>query len=60
MAQMKEEKGLIWGSENVFADLGLPDPEGLMAKSRMIYAITLAAEERRMSDAGLRGSPWTR
>ena len=35
------------GSGNVFADLGLPNPEELLAKSRIASAIAEAIEQQR-------------
>ena len=37
---------VFWGSENVFADLGLPHPEVRLAKSQMVYEISLAMKAR--------------
>jgi len=34
------------GSGNVFADLGLPDAEELLAKAELVFAISQAMEER--------------
>ena len=34
------------GSGNVFADLGLPNPEELLAKAELAYAISRAIKER--------------
>ena len=55
MTQMREENGVMIGSDNVFADLGLPDPEGLLAQAKMIHAITQAVAARGLSDAELAG-----
>lgn len=37
------------GSGNVFADLGLPNPEERMAKAELAYAISRAIKERRLT-----------
>ncbi|HEX8670543.1 MAG TPA: helix-turn-helix transcriptional regulator [Longimicrobium sp.] len=37
------------GSGNVFADLGLPDPEELMAKAHLSIAIECAIDDRGLS-----------
>lgn len=34
------------GSDNVFADLGLPNPEERLAKAQLAYAISLAIKDR--------------
>jgi predicted XRE-type DNA-binding protein len=39
------------GSGNVFADLGLPNPEELMAKALLSIAIQRAIKERELTDA---------
>lgn len=57
---MKEQKGLIVGkitekiassssSGNVFADLGLPNPEELLAKSNLVLKINSIIEKRHLS-----------
>ncbi len=39
------------GSGNVFADLGLPDPELCLAKAAMIMKITAIIRQRRLSQS---------
>ena len=48
-----EREEVFWGSGNVFADMGLPDPEELLAKAQMIYEIDLARQARGVSKAEL-------
>lgn len=50
---LTEEDGFERSSGNVFADLGLPDPEGLMAQAQMIHAISLAMKAQGVSRAKL-------
>ena len=38
-------------SGNVFADLGLPDAEELLAKARMVYRICAVIAERKLTQA---------
>src|SRR5690349_281344 len=39
------------GSDNIFADLGLPEPELLLAKAELVYAILSAIEERDLTQS---------
>jgi len=39
------------GSGNVFADLGLPNPEELVVKAELAYAISRAIKERGLTQA---------
>ncbi len=48
-----DKEGILWGSGNVFADLGLPDPEVRLAKSQMIHQIDLARQARGLTKAQL-------
>jgi predicted XRE-type DNA-binding protein len=49
---MEEEKIMIeQGSGNVFADLGYPDAEEHLAKSKLVLAITNAIRARNMTQA---------
>jgi predicted XRE-type DNA-binding protein len=43
---MKEEPGYTVGSDNVFADLGLPNAEQLLAKAVLTHQISRIIEER--------------
>jgi predicted XRE-type DNA-binding protein len=43
---MSDELELTWGSGNVFADLGLEDPDLLLAKADLAIAITNIIRER--------------
>lgn len=46
MKRSEEESLIITGSGNVFADLGLPDPEERLAKARLTSRILDAVEAR--------------
>jgi len=41
------------GSDNVFADLGLPDADELLAKSKLVLAIGAAIKERNVTQKEL-------
>jgi predicted XRE-type DNA-binding protein len=45
------ESAVYYGSENVFADLGLPDPEERLAKAKLASAIQDVIEERGLTQA---------
>lgn len=49
MEKLEGEDTFFIGSGNVFADLGLPNPEALLAKAQMIYEIDLARQARGFS-----------
>ena len=53
-APQPEEVGVTHGSGNVFADLGLPNPEELLQKAKLVVAISDAIKARGLtqSDAG--------
>ena len=53
MEKLEGEDTFFIGSGNVFADLGLPNPEELLAKAQMIYEIDLARQARGLSKAEL-------
>ncbi len=46
MKRSEEESLIITGSGNVFADLGLPDPEERLAQARLASRILDAVEAR--------------
>lgn len=48
---MSEEPELIWSSGNVFADLGLKDPDLLLTKAEFAVAITSVIRERGLTQA---------
>jgi predicted XRE-type DNA-binding protein len=48
---MSEEMELTWSSGNVFADLGLEDPDLLLAKADLAIAITGIIRERGLTQA---------
>ena len=48
---MSEEPELTWSSGNVFADLGLKDPDLLRAKAEFAIAITSVIRERDLTQA---------
>jgi predicted XRE-type DNA-binding protein len=48
---MSEELELTWSSGNVFADLGLDDPDLLLAKADLAIAITGIIRERGLTQA---------
>jgi predicted XRE-type DNA-binding protein len=50
-AEMKERTGFVRGSGNVFADIGLPDPEDALAKARLAEAIAQTLQRRRLKQA---------
>lgn len=46
MGRIEDESVITPGSSNVFADLGLPDPEERLAKARLASRIVDAVEVR--------------
>ncbi|MDQ2652987.1 MAG: helix-turn-helix domain-containing protein [Chloroflexota bacterium] len=48
---MSEEPELVWSSGNVFADLGLKDPDLLLTKAEIAIAITNVIRERGLTQA---------
>lgn len=46
---MREEPGYTVGSGNVFADLGLPNANELLAKTDLAFQISRIIEERRLT-----------
>jgi predicted XRE-type DNA-binding protein len=48
---MSEDPELTWGSGNVFADLGLKDPDLLRTKAEFAIAITSVIRERGLTQA---------
>jgi predicted XRE-type DNA-binding protein len=48
---MSEDVELTWSSGNVFADLGLEDPDLLLAKADLAIAITNIIKERGLTQA---------
>jgi len=53
MATETEEIEIERGTGNVFADLGLPDADELLAKSKLIRAISAAIKERKVTQTEL-------
>jgi predicted XRE-type DNA-binding protein len=47
----KRELDYTVGSGNVFADLGLPNPEELLAKAELAHKITILIRERGLTQA---------
>jgi predicted XRE-type DNA-binding protein len=47
---MSEEPEIVRGSGNVFADLGLPDPEGHLLKAGIVVNIQKIIRERELSE----------
>ena len=43
---MSERTGYVVGSGNVFADLGLPNPDERLAKAKLAYRISKLVDER--------------
>lgn len=48
---MSEEPELVWSSGNVFADLGLKDPDLLLTKAEIAIAITNVIRERGLTQS---------
>lgn len=48
---MKEESGYTVGSDNVFADLGLPNADELLAKTDLAFQISRIIEDRGLTQA---------
>jgi predicted XRE-type DNA-binding protein len=48
---MKEERGYTIGSDNVFADLGLPNADELLAKTDLAFQISRIIEDRGLTQA---------
>ena len=46
-----EQMEFTYGSGNVFADLGLPNPEELQLKSSLVSEISKLMKERKMTQA---------
>lgn len=44
--EVKADERVTRGSGNVFADLGLPEPEKALAKAKLVHALAQAIEER--------------
>ena len=55
MEKLEGEGTFFSGSGNPVADMGLPNPESLLAKAQMIYEIDLARRARGLSKAELAG-----
>jgi predicted XRE-type DNA-binding protein len=53
MARKAEDKMIERSSDNVFADLGLPDADELLAKAKLARAITAAIKERKINQSQL-------
>ncbi|MGO8673303.1 MAG: helix-turn-helix domain-containing protein [Capsulimonadaceae bacterium] len=53
MATTTEQVMIERGSDNVFADLGLPDADELLAKSKLVRAISAAIKERKITQKEL-------
>jgi predicted XRE-type DNA-binding protein len=53
MAGTTEETMIERGSGNVFSDLGLPDADELLAKSKLARAISVAIKERKVTQTQL-------
>ncbi len=49
--KMMEEKVVAFGSGNVFADLGAPNPEQHLAKARLVSKISAVIRERNLTQA---------
>ena len=47
----KSVKRVTEGSGNVFRDLGLPDPDGLLAKAELVRQIHVIIRERKLTQA---------
>ncbi len=45
------KKKFVEGSGNVFADLGLPNPETCLEKSKIVYEITQIIKQRKLTQA---------
>lgn len=54
-AERKERTGFTRGSGNVFADLGLPAPEEVLAKARLAESIADTIQRRGLTQAGAAG-----
>ncbi len=46
-----EPIAIEWGSGNVFADLGLPNPELLLAKAELVHRMSEAIAARKLTPA---------
>ncbi len=46
-----EGEAVIIGNGNVFADLGLPDPEERLAKARLVQRIATLIQDRKLTQA---------
>lgn len=51
MTTKPHEPGVTKGSDNVFADLGLPDAEELLAKAQLASAISDIIDDRELTQA---------
>jgi predicted XRE-type DNA-binding protein len=51
MTKRPREPGVTKGSDNVFADLGLPDAEELLAKAQLASAISDIIDDRELTQA---------
>jgi predicted XRE-type DNA-binding protein len=51
MTKRPQEPGVAKGSDNVFADLGLPDAEELLAKAQLASAISDIIDDRELTQA---------
>ena len=51
MTKRPREPGVTKGSDNVFADLGLPDVEELLAKAQLASAISDIIDDRELTQA---------
>ena len=49
MAKKTTESSVTYGSDNVFADIGLPNAEDLLAKAKLASAISDIIEERSLT-----------
>ena len=48
---MNADIGIVEGGPNVFADLGLPDADELLVKSRLALQIARILKQRRLTQA---------
>jgi predicted XRE-type DNA-binding protein len=46
----KKKNGITEGSRNIFADMGVPEPEQALAKAKLAAKISAAIEEERLKE----------
>lgn len=47
----EEEIPVFMGSDNIFKDLGFPEPEEALAKAKLIHQITLIIKKRKLTQS---------